>query len=84
MVAESIQMKWDTHETSRTFRNDLGGDLKDKINKSETKNKNIRELHRGINELKKYYRAWISIVKKEENGVLLADSHLILRRWKNY
>jgi hypothetical protein len=48
-----------------------------------SKNKNIRDLYRGINELKKGYQLRISMVK-EENGDLLADSHSILNRWKNY
>jgi hypothetical protein len=46
-------------------------------------NNNIRDLHRGINEFKKGCqprRKWV----KEGNGDLLADSHNILNRWKNY
>jgi hypothetical protein len=43
------------HETSRTFRNNKREYLKGKINELETnnKNKNIRDLYRGINEFKK-------------------------------
>jgi hypothetical protein len=48
--------------------------MEDKINELETsnKNKNIRDLYRGINELKKGYQARINVIK-EENGNLLAD-----------
>jgi hypothetical protein len=42
-------------ETSRTFRNKKRKYLKGRINELETKNKNknIRDLYRGINEFKK-------------------------------
>jgi hypothetical protein len=42
-------------ETRRTFRNKEREYLKGKINELETnnKNKNIRDLYRGINEFKK-------------------------------
>jgi hypothetical protein len=48
--------------------------LKGKINELETnnKNKNIRDLYRGINEFKKGYQHRINITK-DENGNLLAD-----------
>jgi hypothetical protein len=44
-------------ETSRHFRNKKREYLKDKINEleSNSKNKNIRDLHRDINEFKKGY-----------------------------
>jgi hypothetical protein len=38
---------------------------------------------RGINEFKKGYQPRSNLVK-DENGDLLADSHNILNRWKNY
>jgi hypothetical protein len=63
--------------------------LKDKINelatnsKNKNKNKNIRDQYRGINELKRGYQPGNKLVK-DENGDLLADSHNILSRWKNY
>jgi hypothetical protein len=59
--------------------------LKNKINELETKsnNKNIRDLFTGINEFKKGYHPRTNMVK-EENDDLLADSHSILNRWKNY
>jgi hypothetical protein len=59
--------------------------LKGKINELETnnKNKNIRNLYRGINEFKKGYQPRINIIK-DENGNLLADSQNVLNRWKNF
>jgi hypothetical protein len=72
------------HETSRTFRNKKREYLKSKINELETdnKNKNIRDLCRGINEFKKGYQPRINIIK-DENGNLLADLS-VLNRWKNF
>jgi hypothetical protein len=46
-------------------------------------NKNIADLYRGIDEFKKGYQPRNNLVK-HENGDLLADSHKILNRWKNY
>jgi hypothetical protein len=59
-------------EGSRHFRNKKKEHLKDKINELATnsKNKNIRDLYRDL--------------VKDENGDLFADSHNILKRWKNY
>jgi hypothetical protein len=55
-----------------------------KINELETnsKNKNIRDLHGGINEYHTGYQPRINLVK-DENGYLLTDSHNILNRWKS-
>jgi hypothetical protein len=39
--------------------------------------------HNGINEFKRGYQSRKSFVK-DENVDLLADSHIILNRWKNY
>jgi hypothetical protein len=52
-------------ETSRTFRNKKREYLKGKINELETnnKNKNIRDLYRGINEFMKGYQPRINIIK---------------------
>jgi hypothetical protein len=63
--------------TSRTFRNKKREYLKDKVNELETnnKNKNIRDLYRGINEFKKGYQPRINITK-DENGNPLADHSL--------
>jgi hypothetical protein len=63
-------------EASRYFRNKKRECLKDKINElaMNSKNKSIRDLYRGTHEFK----------REDENGDLLADSHSILNRWKNY
>jgi hypothetical protein len=42
-----------------------------------SKNKNIRDLYRGINEYKRYYQPRSNLVKGE-NGDLLADSNTIV------
>jgi hypothetical protein len=70
---------------SRHFRNKMRKYLKDQINELATnsKNKNIRDLCRGINELKRGYQPRNNLVK-DENGDLLIDSRKILYRWKNY
>jgi hypothetical protein len=72
-------------EASSTFRTKKREYLKNKINELETnsKNKNIRDLYRGINEFKKGFQLRTNMAKAE-NGDLLADSHSILNRWKNY
>jgi hypothetical protein len=72
-------------EASRYFRNKKVEYLKDKINELATnsKNKNIRGQHRGINEFRRGYQLRNNLVK-DENGDLLADSNNILNRWKNY
>jgi hypothetical protein len=58
--------------------------VKDKIDELPTnsKHKNIRDLYRGINNFTGYQPR--SNLVKDENGDLLADSHNILNRWKNY
>jgi hypothetical protein len=58
--------------------------LKDKINRLATnsKNKNIRDLYRGIDDFKRGYQPRSNLVKVE-NSDRLADSHNILNRWKN-
>jgi hypothetical protein len=42
-----------------------------------------RDLYRGINEFKRGYKTRRNLVK-DENGDLLADSHNIFNKWKNY
>jgi hypothetical protein len=74
-------------EASRYIRNKKMEYLKDKINELTTnsKNKNIRYLYRGINEFKNYYQPRnTSILVKDQNGNLLVDSQNILNRWKYY
>jgi uncharacterized protein YaaR (DUF327 family) len=65
-------------EASRHFRNKKREYLKDKINELATnsKNKNIRDLYRGINIFKRGYQPRNNLVK-EGNGNLFADSHNI-------
>jgi hypothetical protein len=72
-------------EASRHFRKKKRECLKDKINELATnsKNKNIRDMYRGINEFKRCYQPRSNLVK-DENGDLFADSHNILNRSKNY
>jgi hypothetical protein len=48
-----------------------------------SKNKNIRDLYRAINEFKRDYQP-INNLLKDENGDLLEDSHNILNRCKNH
>jgi hypothetical protein len=48
-----------------------------------SKNKNIRDLYRGRIECKRGYQPRNNLVK-DENGDLIADSHNIFNRWKNY
>jgi hypothetical protein len=72
-------------EISRHFRNKRRKYLKDKMDELATnsKNKNIRDLYRGIIYFKKGYQPRSYLVK-DENCDLLSDSHDILYRWKNY
>jgi hypothetical protein len=59
--------------------------VKDKINEPATnsKNKNITDPYRGINEFKWGYQPRSNLMN-DTNGDQLADSHNILNRWKNY
>jgi hypothetical protein len=59
--------------------------LKSKIEEMETNSKinNIRDLYRGINDVKKGYQPSTRIVR-DEKGDLVADSHSIMVRWKNF
>jgi hypothetical protein len=70
-------------ETRRYFRNSRREYLKDKFNylATNSKNKNIRDLYRGINKFKRGNQTCSNLVK-DENGDLLADSHNFLSRWK--
>jgi hypothetical protein len=72
------------HEASRYFRNKEREYLKDKINELTTnsKNKNIKDLYRRINEFKMDYQPRNNLVK-DENGDLIADYHNNVNRWKN-
>jgi hypothetical protein len=72
-------------EASKRFRNRKREYLKDKINEIElnSKNKNIRDLYRGITEFKMGYQRKTNLVK-DESGDLLTDPQKSLTRWKNY
>jgi hypothetical protein len=72
-------------EASRHFRNKKRVYLKDKINEIElhSKNKNIRDIYKGITEFMKGYQPKTNLVK-DVWGDLLADPQKILTRWKNY
>jgi hypothetical protein len=51
---------------------------------TNSKNRNIRDLYRGICDFKNGYHLQTNIVKDEE-GDLLADPHNILNKWnKNH
>jgi len=73
------------HDASRHFRNKKKAYLKAKIEELETNSKinNIRDMYRGINGFKKGYKPRTSIIK-DEKGDLVADSHSIMSRWRNY
>ena len=59
--------------------------LRAKIEELETNNKiqNIWDLYRGISDFKRGYQPRCNIVKNEK-GDLVADSHGIVTRWRNY
>jgi hypothetical protein len=61
------------------------GYLKDRIIElaMNSKNKNIRDLYRGKNSLRRVYQPSSNLVMNE-NSDLLEDSHNILNRGKNY
>jgi hypothetical protein len=52
------------------------------MNLQNSKNRNIRDLYRGINDFKRGYQLQSNLVK-DEKGDLLADSD-IFNRWKNF
>ena len=72
-------------DASRHFRNKNKAYLRAKIEELETNTNinNIRDLYRGINDMKKGYQPRTRIVK-DEKGDLVADSHTNMARWRNY
>jgi hypothetical protein len=72
-------------DASRYYRIKTKAYLKTKIEERETnsKIKNIKNMYRGINDFRKFYKSRSSMVK-DEKGDLIADSHSILARWRNY
>jgi len=73
------------HEVTRHFRDKKKAYLRAKIEEFETNSKfqNIRDLYRGISDFKRGLQPRCSIVKNEK-GELVADSHSIVARWRNY
>jgi len=73
------------HEVSRHFRGENKAYLRARIEELETnsKNKNIRDLYRGINDFKMGYQPRCYIVKDEKCD-LVADSHSIVARRRKY
>ena len=59
--------------------------MKAKVNKLEenSKNKNIREMYKGINEFKKGYQSRAHVIKKHD-GTIVADTTSILSRWEQF
>ena len=55
------------------------------VEELETNSKinNIRDLYRGINDMKKGYQPRTGIVKNEKAD-LVAESHSIMAMWRNY
>ena len=72
-------------DASRHFRNKKKAYLKVKIEELESNSKinNIRDLYRDSNDVKKGYQPRTGIAK-DEKGDLVADSHSIMARWRNY
>jgi hypothetical protein len=70
---------------SRQNKNKKKAYLKPTFKELETNSKiiNIRDLYRGISDFKKGYQAR-TIIAKDEKGDLVADSHSIMARWRNY
>jgi hypothetical protein len=72
-------------DASRHFRNKKKACFKSKIVELETNSKinNIRDLYKGINSVRKGYQPRTRIVKDEKDD-LVADSHSIMVRQRNY
>ena len=72
-------------ELSRYFRDKKKANLRAKIEELETNSKIeiIRDLYRGNSDFKKGYQPRCNIVK-DEKGDLVADSHNIVARGRNY
>jgi len=72
-------------EVSRHFRDKEKAYLRAKIEELETNSKiqNISDLYKGISDFKKGYQPRCNIVK-EEKGDLVADTHSIVARCRNY
>jgi len=89
-IQDPIQSKVDNlsnvrREVSRHFRNKKKAYLGAKIEELETNStiQNIRDFYRGISDFKKGYQPRCNIVK-DDKGDLVAVSHSIVDRWRNY
>ena len=71
------------HDTCRLFRKKKRDYMKAKVSKLEesSKNKNIREIYKGINEFKKGYQPRNYVIKKHD-GRIEADRTSILNIWE--
>ena len=69
----------------RMFRKKKRDYMKAKVNKPQenSKNKNIREMCKGINEFKKGYQPRAYVIKKHD-GTTVADTTTILSRSKQF
>jgi hypothetical protein len=69
----------------QTYQEQKKAYLKAKIEELETNSeiKTVRDLYWGINDFKKGYRPRTDIAK-DKKGDLVAESHSILARWRNY
>jgi hypothetical protein len=68
------------HESSRHSREYLTVKINGLV--TNRKNRNIRELYRGINEFTGCDQPIVTVTK-DAKGHLLAETHSILNRWKN-
>ena len=59
--------------------------MKAKVNKLEenSKNKNIREMYKGINEFKKGYQPHAYVIKKH-GSTIVADTTSISSSWEQF
>jgi hypothetical protein len=85
-LQDQTEINWDNlnnvrHVASIHFRSKRREYLKDKINElaMNCKNKNIRDMYRGINQFKRGYHPRSNFVK-DKNSDLLADSKNIFKQ----
>ena len=71
--------------TSSTFRSKKRVYMKEKINEigKNNANKDVRNMYRGIREIRGGHQSRTDMIK-DENGNLLGDTKSILNRWRNY
>jgi len=86
--SKQVKMHWlqdPNHTNVDNLYNQKNEYLKAKIDEPETnsKIKNIRDLHRGIIDFKKGYQPGTNIVKSDKDD-MVTDCHSILARWRNH